>query len=96
MPETPSRAPIPSAEGPLKILAMLAVDRVSITGGKLTYRDLSATKPTEYILQDMELLLQNVRLGQTPSLHFRTLVQPFNMPVRLDGTVGPLKESEKC
>ncbi len=94
MPETPSRAPIPSAEGPLKILAMLAVDRVSITGGKLTYRDLSATKPTEYILQDMELLLQNVRLGQTPSLHFRTLVQPFNMPVRLDGTVGPLKESE--
>jgi AsmA protein len=94
MPETPSRAPIPSAEGPLKILAMLAVDRVSITGGKLTYRDLSAPKPTEYILQDMELLLQNVRLGQTPSLHFRTLVQPFNMPVRLDGTVGPLKESE--
>ena len=94
MPETPSRAPIPSAEGPLKILAMLAVDRVSITGGRLTYRDLSAPKPTEYILQDMELLLQNVRLGQTPSLHFRTLVQPFNMPVRLDGTVGPLKESE--
>jgi AsmA protein len=42
----------------------------------------------------MELFLQNVRLGQTPSLHFKTLVQPFNMPVRLDGTVGPLKESE--
>jgi AsmA protein len=94
MPETPSRAPIPSAEGPLKILALLAVDRVSITGGKLTYRDLSATKPTEYIVQDMELLLQSVRLGQTPSLHFRALVQPFNLPVRLDGTLGPLKESE--
>jgi AsmA protein len=94
LPKTPSRAPIPSAEGPLKILAMLAVDRVSIAGGKLTYRDLSASKPTEYILQDMELLLQSVRLGQTPSLHFRALVQPFNLPVRLDGTFGPLKESE--
>ncbi len=93
LPETPSRAPIPSVEGPLKILELLAVDRVSIVSGKLTYRDLSASKPTEYILQDMELLLQSVRLGQTPTLHFETLVQPFNLPVTLDGTFGPLKET---
>ena len=93
VPKTPSRAPIPSPEGPLKILSLLAVDRVSIEGGKLTYQDLSAPKPTEYILQDVELLLQSVRLGQTPSLHVGTLVQPVNLPVRLDGTFGPLKES---
>ena len=93
VPETPSRAPIPSTEGPLKILTLLAVDRVSIAGGKLTYRDLSAAKPTEYVLQDMELLLQSVRLGQSPSIHFSTLVQPFNMPATLDGTFGPLKEA---
>lgn len=93
VPEKPSRAPIPSTEGPLKILALLAVDRVSIDGGKLTYRDLSAAKPTEYVLQDMELLLRDVRLGQTPNLHFLTVVQPFNMPVQLDGTFGPLRET---
>ena len=93
LPKTPSRAPIPSTEGPLKILALLAVDRVSIVGGKLTYRDLSAAKPIEYVLQDMKLLLQSVRLGQTPSLHFGALVQPFNLPVTLDGTFGPLKET---
>jgi len=93
LPETPSRAPIPSTEGPLKILALLAVDRISIAGGKLTYQDLSVPKPTEYILEDMEFLLQSVRLGQTPSLHFGTLAQPFNLPVTLDGTFGPLKES---
>ena len=93
LPKTPSRAPIPSTEGPLKILALLAVDRISIAGGKLTYRDLSAPEPTEYILQDMELLLQSVRLGQSPRLHVGMLVQPFNLPVRLDGTFGPLKES---
>ena len=93
LPKTPSRAPIPSTEGPLKILALLAVDRVSIVGGKLTYRDLSAAKPTEYVLQDMELQLQSIRLGQTPSLHFGALVQPFNLPVTLDGTFGPLKET---
>ena len=91
--ETPSRAPIPSTEGPLKILAMLAVDRVSITGGKLTYRDLSAAKPTEYVLQDIDLLLTSVRLGQTPSLHLDTVVQPLNLPVKLDGTFGPLKDT---
>ena len=93
VPKTPSRAPIPSTEGPLKILALLAVDRVSITGGTLTYRDLSAPKPTEYILQDMEFLLQSVHLGQIPSIHFATLVQPFNIPATLDGTFGPLKET---
>ena len=93
LPKTPSRAPIPSTEGPLKILALLAVDRVSIVGGQLTYRDLSAAKPTEYIVQNMELLLQSVRLGQTPSLHFSGLVQPFNLSVTLDGTFGPLKET---
>jgi AsmA protein len=93
VPEMPSRAPVPSAEGPLKILAMLAVDRVSIDGGKLTYRDLSAAQPTEYVLQDLELLLREVRLGQTPNLHFATLVQPFNLPVKLDGSFGPLKDT---
>jgi AsmA protein len=93
LPHTPSRAPVPSAEGPLKILALLAVDRVSITGGRLTYRDLSAPEPTEYILQDMEILLRSVRLGQSPSLHLGMLIQPFILPVRLDGTFGPLKES---
>jgi AsmA protein len=93
VPEKPSRAPIPSAEGPLKILALLAVDRVSIEGGTLTYRDLSAGKPTEYVLQDLEVLLQSVRLGQTPSVHFGSLVQPFNLPVKLDGTFGPLRET---
>ncbi len=93
LPKIPSRAPVPSTEGPLKILALLAVDRVSIAGGKLTYRDLSAAKPTEYILQDIELLLQSVRLGQSPRLHVGMLVQPLNIPVRLDGIFGPLKES---
>src|SRR4029079_14028924 len=93
LPTTPSRAPIPSTEGPLKILALLAVDRVSIVGGTLSYRDLSSPKPAEYVFQTFDLLLQSVRLGQTPSLHISTLVQPFNLPVTLDGTFGPLQET---
>ena len=93
VPEKPSRAPIPSTEGPLKLLALLAVDRVSLDGGKVTYRDLSAATPTEYVLQELELLLREVRLGQTPQLHVASLVQPFNLPVKLAGTFGPLRET---
>lgn len=93
LPETPSRAPIPSTEGPLKILGLLAVDHVSLVGGRITYRDLSAGQPTEYVLQDFGMDLTSVRLGETPHLHMDTLVQPFNLPVTLDGTFGPLKET---
>ena len=92
-PETPSRAPVPSPDGPLKILALLAVDRVSLVGGKVTYRDFSQAKSVEYILQDMELLLQSVHLGSSPNLHLGLTVQPMNLPVSLDGTFGPLKET---
>ncbi len=93
VPEKPSRAPVPSPDGPLKILALLAVDRVSIVGGKVTYRDMSQPQPVEYVLQDMELLLQSVHLGESPTLHFATQVQPLNLPVSLDGNFGPLKEA---
>ncbi|MCP9447213.1 MAG: hypothetical protein NNA22_06530 [Nitrospira sp.] len=62
-PTVPSRALIPSIEGPLKILGMLVTDRVSIAGGTLTYQDFSAAKPTEYVLQDLELRLRSVGLG---------------------------------
>ncbi|MBD0315272.1 MAG: AsmA family protein [Nitrospiraceae bacterium] len=92
-PETPSRAPIPSTEGPLKILGLLAVDRVSLIGGTITYRDLSAAAPLEYVLQDLGALLTSVRLGQTPQVHVETVVQPFALPVVLDGRFGPLKET---
>src|SRR5207244_7287639 len=92
--EGPAPAPeAPATEGPLRILALLAVDRVSITGGKLTYRDLSAAKPTEYVLQDLDFLLKNVGLGKTPGLQVATLVQPLNFPIKIDGTFGPLKET---
>jgi AsmA protein len=92
-PKKPSRAPIPSTEGPLKILGLLAVDRMTVTGGKLTYRDLSTANPTEYVLQDLEFLLKSVGLGQTPSMHLAALAEPFHVPITLNGTFGPLKET---
>ena len=82
----------PSGEDPLQILALFAVDRVSIEGGTLTYRDLSTASGTEYRVQDLELLLTSVHLGQTPSIHLKATVLPYNLPVTLDGMFGPLVE----
>jgi len=93
-PSTAETGTVPPPGGdPLKILALFAVDRVSIEGGTLTYRDLSAAPATEYQAQDFELLLKSVRLGQTPSIHLKATVLPYNLPVTMDGGFGPLVET---
>jgi AsmA protein len=72
---------------------LLAVDRVSIDGGKLTYRDESAPKPVEYVVNDLEFLLKSVHLGESPTMHLAATLLPYNLPIRLDGTFGPLVET---
>ncbi|MCE3225159.1 MAG: hypothetical protein K0S58_3339 [Nitrospira sp.] len=85
--------PRPPARSPLESLALFAVDKVSIEGGKLTYRDESTPKPTEYTVNDLAFLLTSVHLGESPSLRLGATVQPHNLPVQLDGTFGPLVET---
>ena len=94
-PPTPSKpeAPIQPAGSPLQALALLAVDRVSIDGGKLTYRDDSLPKPVEYTVNHLEFLLTSVHLGDSPSVHVGATIQPYNLSVQLDGTFGPLVET---
>ncbi len=89
-PEAPVAA---STEGPLHILTMLAVDQVSINGGQLRYSDQSALKPTDYVLEKLQFLLKGVGLGRTPTLHMATTIQPYSLPVSMDGRLGPLKET---
>jgi AsmA protein len=91
-PEAPAPTGVPG-EGPLRILAMLAVDDLSLTKGSMVYRDQSAAKPAEYELRDLELVLKDVRLGHTPGLHVATEVHPFKLPITVDGTFGPLQET---
>ncbi len=88
-------APAPAAEGgPLKALALLAVDRVSLTNGQLTYRDLSiGPTPSEYVLQDLNVHLTDVRLGKLATVHVETVVHPLKLPITVDGRAGPLVES---
>jgi len=88
-PETPVPEP---AGGPLRALALLAVDRVSIDGGRVTYRDEAATNPVEYVVNDLKFLLTSVHLGEVSNLHLAATIQPYNLPITLDGSFGPLTE----
>ncbi len=92
-PRQPDAPPAQPSGSPLQALALLAVDRVSITGGQLTYRDHSTPKPTEYQVQNLKFLLKSVHLGETPTLHLEATVQPLNLPVELDGSFGPMVET---
>lgn len=94
-PAAPSKpeAPGQPSGSPLQALALFAVDRVSIDGGKLTYRDESTPKPTEYTVTQLEFLLTSVHLGDSPTVHLGATVLPYNLPVRLDGSFGPLVET---
>jgi AsmA protein len=83
----------PTAKGPLHVLSLLAVDRLAVTGGKLTYRDQAPAKPAEHVLQNIEVLLKDIGLGKTPTIHVAASVQPQNLPIKIDGKAGPLKES---
>lgn len=87
------KAPEEPAGSPLQALALFAVDRVSIDGGNLIYRDESAKQPLEYTVNSLNLLLTSVHLGENPTLHADATLQPYNLPVRLDGTFGPLVET---
>jgi len=88
----PGAPPQPSGD-PLQALALLAVDHFSIDGGQLTYRDLSTTPVTEYQVQNLELALKSVHLGQTPTIHVGATLQPYNLPLTLDGSFGPLVQA---
>ena len=82
-PTPTSDAPLPAApaEGQLKLLALLGLDRVAVTRGQLTYRDVStAARPTAYSLRELDAQLEHVHLGQTAHLHVTALVQPLDLP----------------
>jgi AsmA protein len=78
---------------PLEVLSLLAVDRLSLTDGQLNYIDRSSPAPNEYLVKKLQVLVRGVGLGLTPVLHMNATVQPFNLPVRVDGSLGPLTEN---
>ncbi|HEY6084349.1 MAG TPA: AsmA family protein [Nitrospira sp.] len=70
----------------------LGLDHISLTNGRVAYRDLSAGSSSAYTLQELNAELRNVHLGQTASLHLTASLQPLRLPITVDGTFGPLSD----
>ncbi len=79
--------------GPLQLLGVLAVDRFSITRGIVGYQDLSGATPREFAAHDLDVLLSSVRLGENLRLTAKAMIAPFDLPVALTGSAGPLRET---
>lgn len=92
-PSAQKEAPLPAPEGPLRVLGMLAVDHLAVTGGTLTYTDRAQAKAGEYRLDDVNLRVESVRLGELPQVHLAATLEPYHLPLTVDGTMGPLVET---
>jgi AsmA protein len=91
----PAGVPSPQTPGaePLKVLALLGLERVMLMNGQLSYRDLSAATGSSYALQELNLDIRHVRLGETATIHLTTVAQPLNLPLTMAGTIGPLDQT---
>jgi len=91
----PSGAPSPPGppEGPLRVLAILAVDEVSIKDGRMTYRDEGKAAVTEYAVDDLDVAIRSLTLGQMARLHIAATIQPYHLPLTIEGAAGPLSET---
>jgi AsmA protein len=84
--------PAGPAASPFQALALLAFDRVSVKDGNIVYRDQSGAK-SETKLEKLDLFLKSVGFGKTADLHLAAVAQPMSLPVKSDGTIGPVKEN---
>jgi AsmA protein len=88
------KSPAPSqGNEQLQMWALLAVDRLAVSNGQVAYRDRSSAKPAEYSLDKFQVLLQGVGLGHTPVIHISGTLQPWSLPLKIDGSLGPLQEN---
>ncbi|HEY3196471.1 MAG TPA: AsmA family protein [Nitrospirales bacterium] len=78
---------------PLQLLSLLAVDRLSVSNGHVAYRNATSMPPAEYSVEKFQVLIQGVGLGLTPALHVSGELKPLSLPVKIDGTLGPIREN---
>jgi AsmA protein len=89
-PEPPEKA---AGAERLQLLLLLAVDRLSVSNGHVAYRSAASMPPAEYSVEKLQVLVQGVGLGFTPVVHVSGIVEPLKLPVKIDGTLGPIHEN---
>ena len=91
--QQPPEPPVPGGGEQFQVLSFLAVDRLSVTNGRLAYRDGASIPAAEYSVEKFQVLLQGVGLGLTPAVHVSGVLQPLSLPLKVDGTLGPIQDN---
>lgn len=73
------------------LLGVFAVEQFSLTGGTFHYEDRSHTHSRAYRLDNLVFATNSVQIGQTASLHLKSLVMPSRLLMEMNGRFGPLQ-----
>ncbi|GJL55237.1 MAG: hypothetical protein NPIRA02_23690 [Nitrospirales bacterium] len=78
-------------ESPESVFAMLGVEQLTISNGTLRYEDHSQEHDHWYQLENIEMKTESVRVGATAQFSVHGTLIPSQLPVSLEGIVGPLQ-----
>ena len=90
---SPEKASWNPANALKPLFGVLAVERLSMTGGTLQYEDRAKEPFRAYRLEQLDLVTDSVQLGQTANLHLKGMVMPNQVPLEMTGRFGPLQST---
>ena len=88
-----SRGTSESDDSGQSLLAMLGVEQLTISEGTIQYEDRSREQAQTYQLKNFHMQTKSVRLGDTAKISAHGTLIPYQLPVVLEGSLGPLQEN---
>ena len=74
------------------LLAMFGVEQLTISEGTLRYEDRVQKQVQTSHIEDLEMKTEAVRLGAIAKFSLQGTLTPYNLPLSLEGRLGPLRE----
>ncbi len=90
--QEPTQAPTPEGSGGA-VLSMFAVERLSLTGGKLQFDDRVTKGSPDYEVEQLEIHTDSVQLGKMANVRVSGRMKPYDLPFEVNGQFGPLQEN---
>lgn len=79
------------AEAVNPLLGVLAVENLTLSGGRLTYEDRRHEDASTYAVDKLTLRTESVQWGQTARIQVEGMLQPRQIPFHVQGQAGPLQ-----
>lgn len=80
-----------AAEDVNPLLGVLAVESLTLSGGRLTYEDRRIGDASFYSVDKLALKTESVQWGKTARIQVDGILQPRQIPIHVQGQAGPLQ-----